>query len=140
MHTAEIITSAVSNALVARESANGATSWKPCTRKSFALTAAAIGEDGTPLKGRALKKAYWNYVQTTARDLGAAFAHEVVAGRVIATGFSRNAGGTGGALKWETAARFNRHAPGADKPARDPFAALANQLGITVEALKAKLA
>lgn len=131
---ANILETSVSSALACNESKSGAQSWKPMSRKSFALTAAAVG-----LKNRALKRAYWEYVQQSASQLGAAVAHEVAAGRLVITGASLNAKGHGGALKWETAERFARHEPAAPKRV-DPFEALAEKLGITADALKAKLA
>ena len=135
---ANILENSVSSSLACRDGKSGAQSWKPMSRKSFALTAAAIGPDGVALKNRALKRAYWEYVQQSASQLGAAVAHEVAAGRLVITGASVNAKGHGGALKWETAERFSRHEPAAPKKA-DPFVALADKLGITVDALKAKL-
>jgi hypothetical protein len=130
---ANILETSVSSALACNETKTGAQSWKPMSRKSFALTAAAVG-----LKNRALKRAYWEYVQQSASQLGAAVAHEVAAGRLVITGASLNAKGHGGALKWETAERFARHEPAAPKK-EDPYALLAAKLGITVDALKAKV-
>jgi len=130
---ANILETSVSSALVCTDAKSGAQNWKPMSRKSFALTAAAVG-----LKNRALKRAYWEYVQQSASQLGAAVAHEVAAGRLVITGASLNAKGHGGALKWETAERFSRHQPAAPKRV-DPYEALAEKLGITVDALKAKV-
>lgn len=130
---ANILETAVSSALVCRDSVSGAQAWKPLSRKSFALTAA-----GCNLKGRALKKAHWAYLQQTAVEFGAGVTREIAAGRMVLTGASLNAKGHGGSLKWETSERFSRHEPAAPKRV-DPFDALAEKLGITVDALKAKL-
>lgn len=131
---ANILETAVSSSLACRDSESGAQAWKPLSRKSFALTAA-----GCNLKGRALKKAHWAYLQQAAMELNSGIAKEIAAGRIVLTGASQNAKGHGGSLKWETAERFSRHQPAAAKRV-DPFEALAEKLGVTVDALKAKLA
>lgn len=130
---ANILETSVSSALVCSDSKTGAQAWKPLSRKAFALTAA-----GCNLKGRELKKAHWAYLEQASAELGAAVTHEIAAGRIRITGANANAKGHGGALKWETAERFARHEPAASKK-EDPYALLAAKLGISVEALKAKV-
>lgn len=130
---ANILETAVSSALVCRDSESGAQAWKPLSRKSFALTAA-----GCNLKGRELKKAHWAYLQQAAMELNSGIAKEIAAGRIVLTGASQNAKGHGGSLKWESAKRFSRHEPAAPKRV-DPYEALAEKLGITVDELKAKV-
>lgn len=98
------IVESVENRLVARETKTGATSWKPMTRKAFALT-----EEGCQLKGAALKRAHWNYLQNCATQLNSSVSSEIAAGRIIVTGVSSNSKGTGGTVKWETADHFARN-------------------------------
>lgn len=94
----------VSSSLVARDSKTGATSWKPMSKKSFALTA-----EGEGLKGRALKKAHWAYLQRAASEMNSALTSEIVAGRIMVTAVSVNKNRTAGSVKWETADHFVRH-------------------------------
>lgn len=97
----------VSCALVARDTKTGATSWKPMSKKSFALTA-----EGCNLKGRALKKAHWDYLQLFASEMNSSLTAEIAAGRIMVTAVSTNKDRTKGAVKWETTNHFLRHEVG----------------------------
>lgn len=94
----------VNSNLIARDSKTGATSWKPMSKKSFALTA-----EGCNLKGRALKKAHWAYLQRAASEMNSSLTAEIAAGRIMVTAVSVNKNRTAGSVKWETADHFVRH-------------------------------
>jgi hypothetical protein len=130
---AQILENSVSSALVCTDAKSGAQAWRPMSKKSFALTAQGAG-----LKNRALKRAYWQYVQQASAEMGAAVTAAVASGKVVITGASVGKKGDRGSVKWESADRFARHEPAAPKKVCE-FTALADKLGITVEALRAKL-
>ena len=130
---AQILENTVSTALVCADNKSGAQSWKPLSKKSFALTA-----EGAGLKNRALKRAYWQYVQQASAEMGAAVTAAVASGKVVITRAAVGKKGDRGSLGWESADRFARHEPAAPKRVCE-FTALADKLGITVEQLKAKL-
>jgi hypothetical protein len=136
MSAVSIIDSVNSN-LVARESKTGATTWKAMSRKSFSLTLEAQG-----LKGRALKKAHWQYLQRTSSELNSAVSSEIAAGRIFVTSVSANSKGTGGTVKFETADHFARHEVGeiAKKlNETDALKMLSEKYGVDVAALVASL-
>lgn len=131
------IVESVENRLVARESKSGATSWKPMNRKDFAATA-----EGLDLKGNALKRAHRIYLQNCAVQLNSSVSSEIAAGRIIVTGVSSNAKGTGGTVKWETADHFARHE--VKQVAKrltetDALELLAKKYGVDIAALVASL-
>ncbi len=131
---AQILENSVNSALVCIDAKTGAQAWRPMSKKSFALTA-----QGASLKNRALKRAYWQYVQQQASaEMGAAVTAAVASGKVVITGASVGKKGDRGSVKWESTDRFARHEPAAPKRVCE-FAALADKLGIPVEALRAKL-
>lgn len=98
------IVESVNSSLVCKESKTGAMSWKPISRKAFSETMEAQG-----LKGRALKKAHWEYLQRASGELNTGVSSEIVSGRVLITGITANAKGTSGTFKWEKADHFARH-------------------------------
>lgn len=131
------IVESVENRLVARESKSGATSWKPMKRTEFALT-----EKGNGLKGQELKRAHKIYLQTCAVQMNSAVTSEIAAGRVIVTGVTQNAKGTGGTMKFETADHFARHE--VKQVAKrltetDALELLAKKYGVDIAALVASL-
>ena len=101
----ETIVESVNSSLVCRDSKTGNHSWRALNRKAFSELAENEG-----LKGRALKKAHWDYLQRTSSELGAAAASKIASQEIVITGVSSNAKGTGGTLKFETADHFARHA------------------------------
>jgi hypothetical protein len=130
---ADILENTVHSALALTAAKSGAQAWRPMSKKSFALTAAGAG-----LKNRALKRAYWQYVQQSSAEMGAAVTAAVASGKVVITRTSVGKNGDRGSLGWESADRFARHEPAAPKRVCE-FQALADKLGIPVEALRAKL-
>lgn len=131
------IVESVENRLVARESKSGATSWKPMKRTEFALT-----ENGAGLKGQALKRAHNIYLQNCAVQMNSAVTSEIAAGRVIVTGVTQNAKGTGGTMKFETADHFARHEVkqvSKRLTETDALELLAKKYGVDIAALVASL-
>lgn len=127
----------VNSNLVARDSKTGATSWKPMSKKSFALTA-----EGCNLKGRALKKAHWDYLQRSASEMNSALTAEIAAGRIMVTAVSTNKNRTAGAVKWETTNHFLRHEVGTVAKRlteTDALELLAKKYGVDIAAIVANL-
>ena len=127
----------VSQSLVSHESKSGSIRMVPMTRKAFAETAAAAN-----LKGQALKRAHWTYIQACTNELNGIIAQSIASGKSKVVGFTQNAKGTAGTVRLETAEHFSRHEV---EPAKvemtqdDALAMIAKARGITVETLKETL-
>jgi hypothetical protein len=127
----------VNSSLVARESKNGSASWSPMSRKSFSLTT-----EGNGLKGAALKRAHWNYLQRASCEMNSAVAQGLVEGKIFITRVGSDSKGNGGTLKWETAQRFARREVGeiAKKlNETDALKLISEKYGVDVAALVASL-
>lgn len=123
--------------LVARDTKTGATSWKPMSKKSFALTA-----EGCNLKGRALKKAHWDYLQHFASQMNSSLTAEIAAGRIMVTAASMNKDRTKGSVKWETTNHFLRHEVGTVAKRlteTDALELLTKKYGVDISAIVANL-
>ena len=126
--------------LIAKELKSGATTYQPMKRKAFALTAAAVG-----LKGRALKRAHWDYMQKCAVSIAKDQAAKLAAGEIVPVRARVSKDGQTADVRYETADHFNRHAVEESKRAPkqmtedDALAMIAKARGITVEDLKASL-
>lgn len=132
------IAESVNASLVCKETKSGAMSWKPISRKAFSETSEAQG-----LKGRALKKAHWDYLQRASGELNAAVSSEIASGRIVITGVSSNAKGNGGSVKFELADHFARH-EATEKVAKkmtetDAFKLLEAKYGVDMSAIIAQL-
>lgn len=132
------IVESVNSSLVCRENKSGALSWKPMGRKAFSESNAGIG-----LKGRALKKAHWDYLQRASSELNAALSSEIVAGRIMVTSVAANAKGTGGTVRFETSDHFTRH-EATEKVAKamteaDAFKLIQAKYGVDMSAIIANL-
>jgi len=131
----------ISQSLTCTESKSGALRFAPMSRKSFALTA-----DGANLKGKALKRAHFAYLDKCANELNGVVAASIASGKSKVVGFTANAKGNGGNVRLETAEHFNRHDVGPSKrqlklglTEADALALIAKAQGISVDEVKAAL-
>lgn len=131
----------ITQSLVATESKTGAVRFAPMSRKSFALTAA-----GANLKGKALKRAHYAYLDKCASEANGVIAASLASGQSKVVGFTANAKGTGATVRLETAEHFGRHNPGESKRTpkaevseSDALAVIAKAQGVSVEDVKAAL-
>lgn len=128
----------VSQSMVATTNKAGSTRMAPMTRKAFSDTKLAVG-----LKGQALKRAHWTYIQACTNELNGIIAQSIASGKSKVVGFTQNAKGTAGTVRLETAEHFNRHEVEAKKVEMtqdDALALIAKAQNISVETLKLALA
>lgn len=108
-------------------------------RKAFALTS-----EGAGLKGKALKKAHYNYLARCAKVESTATAALIADGKIKIVGHTCNKARSGGTLRWVDADAFEAKDPGEAKRTStisedEALKALASVKGITVDELVAAL-
>lgn len=135
----------VSQAIVAKDLSSGAQSFRYMQRKAFALTKYAQDADGNPLKGNALKRAHYAYLDKCASEASGEVAKAIGSGQLRVTGWNVNAKGNGGSIKWETKEHFARHNAKASEPKAPKMTEdkvlefIAKAKGVSVEDIRAAL-
>ena len=135
----------VSQAIVAKDLSSGAQSFRFMQRKAFALTKHALDENGNPLKGNALKRAHYAYLDKCASESGGEVVKQISTGQLRVTGWNVNANGNAGSIRVETAQHFARHQVKATEPKAPKLTEdkvlefIAKSKGVSVEDIRAAL-
>ena len=127
----------VSQSLIAKDLASGATTFKPMSRVQYKTS-------HPNLTGQALKRAHKAYCEACGTEAGGEIAKSITTQAIIPTGWTVNKAGDGGSIRFVTKARFDRlHTVNEVKaPALTEDKALAyiaKVKGITVAELQAAL-
>ena len=126
----------VSQSLIAKDLASGATTFKPMSRVQYKAC-------HPELTGQALKRAHKTYCEACGTEAGGEIAKSITTQAIVPTGWTVNKAGDGGSIRFVTKARFDKmHTVKEAKPTITENSALeyiAKAKGITVAELQAAL-